>query len=63
MAEVSEVLERQGIAAFVKSWNDLIASVTAEIKVQGAEVNPAGGVWPVASEGASAGIPSAGPPL
>jgi transaldolase len=47
MADVAESLERQGIATFVKSWYDLISSVTAQLKIQGAEVMPAGAVRPV----------------
>ena len=51
-ANVSEELERQGIATFVKSWNDLIASVTEQIKAQEADVRPRK-VQPVAGDGDS----------
>ena len=43
-SSVAESLERQGVATFVQSWNDLIAGVTAKLKVQGAEVMPTGAV-------------------
>ena len=42
--EVVEHLETQGIEAFAKSWDELIASVTKQLKAAGAEVMPAGAV-------------------
>jgi transaldolase len=36
MADVAAVLERQGLATFVKSWNELIGSVTEKLKERGA---------------------------
>jgi transaldolase len=38
MADVAEVLERQGVESFDKSWEELIASVTEQIKKAGATV-------------------------
>jgi transaldolase len=63
MADVAVSLERQGIAAFVKSWNELINSVTAELKNQGAQVNSMGAVKPVSDNGTPAATPSAGLPI
>lgn len=39
-------LEEQGLASFAKSWDELIASVTEQLKKAGAEVMPAGAVKP-----------------
>jgi transaldolase len=44
MADVADVLERQGVASFEKSWEELIASVTTQIEKAGATVSAAGGV-------------------
>jgi transaldolase len=38
MADVAEVLEHQGVESFDKSWEELIASVTEQIKKAGATV-------------------------
>lgn len=57
LADVAESLERQGIATF-----ELITSVTAQLKVQGAEVMPAGAVRPVSEASASKDLPAAGAP-
>jgi transaldolase len=35
MADVADTLEREGVATFVKSWNELIGSVTEKLKNQG----------------------------
>jgi transaldolase len=62
MADVAETLERQGIESFVKSWNELIASVTEQIKAQGAEVMPAGAVKPAGGAGDGGHVPAAAAP-
>jgi transaldolase len=61
MADVAVTLERQGIATFEKSWNDLIDSVTAKLGDHGAEVGAAGAVTPASGEGKSAAVPAGGP--
>jgi transaldolase len=50
MADVASTLERQGVATFVKSWDELIQSVTEQVKNQGAQVNPEGSVKPVSQD-------------
>jgi transaldolase len=45
--DVVNGLEEQGLASFAKSWDELIASVTAQLKKAGAEVMPAGAVKPI----------------
>ena len=44
--EVTALLETQGIAAFERSWDELVASVTAQLERAGAGVMPAGEVRP-----------------
>lgn len=61
MADVAETLEREGIASFAKSWDELIASVTEQLQTFGAEVMPAGAVKP-AGGAADASAPAAGAP-
>jgi transaldolase len=61
MAEVARTLERQGIATFEKSWNDLIVSVTAKLEDYGAEVGAAGAVTPASRDGNSTAVPAASP--
>jgi len=61
-AAVADLLERQGIATFVKSWTELIDSVTSELKSQGAQVKGGGAIRPAAAEGEPAGVPSASVP-
>lgn len=39
MADIATTLERQGVAAFVESWNELIGAVTEKLKNQGATVD------------------------
>lgn len=60
LADVSSVLERKGIATFVESWNELIASVTAKIEAYGAEVVAGGAVKPIAPEDGPK-LPAGGP--
>ena len=62
MADVADTLEEQGIASFAKSWDELIASVTAQIEKAGAEVMPAGAVKPASGEGGQDAAPAAGAP-
>jgi transaldolase len=45
--DVVNGLEEQGLASFAKSWEELIASVTAQLKKAGAAVMPAGAVKPI----------------
>jgi transaldolase len=49
LAEVTDLLEQQGVASFERSWDELIASVTAQLERAGAEVMPAGAVSPASS--------------
>lgn len=60
MADVESVLEQQGIASFAASWDELIASVTAQLEKKGATVMPAGAVTPVSGDGHASGAPAAG---
>jgi transaldolase len=62
LEEVAGTLEREGIASFVKSWNELIASVEKQLKAAGAEVMPAGAVKPAKTAKATAGMPAAAAP-
>jgi transaldolase len=62
LAEVAETLEREGIASFVKSWDELIASVEDQLKVAGAGVMPAGAVKPAKTSKAATGTPAAAAP-
>jgi transaldolase len=50
-AAVVKLLEEQGLASFAKSWDELIASVTSQLKKAGAEVTPVGATQPVSSNG------------
>ncbi|HQT77786.1 MAG TPA: transaldolase [Rhodopila sp.] len=61
IAEVTKLLEEQGVAAFTKSWDELIGAVTEKIEAAGAEVMPAGAVKPASSNGQKA-TPAAGAP-
>jgi transaldolase len=62
LGEVTDLLERQGIASFEKSWDELIASVAARLERAGADVMPAGAVRPAGTEaGAGAGPAAAAP--
>jgi transaldolase len=48
--DVVDDLEKQGLASFAKSWDELIASVTSQLEKAGAEVMPAGAVKPTGSD-------------
>ncbi|MDP3713944.1 MAG: transaldolase [Mycobacteriales bacterium] len=54
LAEVTELLEVEGVAKFEDAWNSLIESVTAQLEAAGAEVMPAGAVKPVGEGPAAA---------
>jgi transaldolase len=54
-AGVVTALEETGLASFAKSWDELIASVTAQLEKAGAEVMPAGAVKPVGNDGGTGG--------
>ena len=62
MADVAETLEAQGVASFAKSWDELIASVTAQLEKSGAEVMPACAVKPASGDGGQDAAPAAGAP-
>jgi transaldolase len=62
LADVADVLEREGLASFVQSWNDLIASVEDQLKSAGAEVMPAGAVKPASGDDVSPAAPAAAAP-
>ena len=51
LADVSKLLERQGVESFEKSWEELIASVTKQLEKAGASVMPAGAVKPASGDG------------
>ncbi len=62
LADVAETLEAQGVASFTKSWDELIASVTAQLEKAGAAVMPAGAVKPASGDGGQDAAPAAGAP-
>ena len=62
MTEVADTLEAQGIASFATSWDELIASVTAQMEKAGALVMPAGAVTPASGDGGQDAAPAAGAP-
>ncbi len=62
LADVAEALETQGVASFTKSWDELIASVTAQLEKAGAAVMPAGAVKPASGDGGQDAAPAAGAP-
>jgi transaldolase len=49
--DVVKVLEQQGLASFAKSWEELITSVTAQLKKAGAEITPGGATKPIGNDG------------
>jgi transaldolase len=62
VADVADLLERQGVESFEKSWEELIASVTGQLEKAGATVMQAGAVKPASGDGkAQAGPASAAP--
>jgi transaldolase len=60
--DVALALEVEGVTSFTKSWDELITSVTGQIKKAGAVVLPAGSVKPVSSAGGPSTAPAAGSP-
>jgi transaldolase len=62
LSDVADVLERDGIASFVQSWNDLIESVEKQIKKAGADVKPAAAVEPAGGDDAIPAAPAAAAP-
>ncbi|HEX3576324.1 MAG TPA: transaldolase [Rhodopila sp.] len=62
MADVADLLERQGVESFAKSWEELIASVTGQLEKLGASVSPAGAVQPTSSSGSQRAAPAAAAP-
>jgi transaldolase len=61
LADVADVLERQGIASFAQSWDELVKSVEEQLENAGANVMPAGAVIPAAN-GGSSNAPAAASP-
>jgi hypothetical protein len=61
--DVVKGLGEQGLASFSNSWDELIASVTGQLKKPGAQVMPAGAVKPINADEhkLEAAGPSAGP--
>jgi len=59
--DVVDTLEQQGLAAFAKSWDELIASVTTQLEKAGADVMPAGAVAPASGDGAQNAPAAAAP--
>jgi hypothetical protein len=60
LADVADLLERQGVDSFAQSWDELIKSVQKQLENAGAQVTPPGAVTPTArgggySRGASGG--------
>ncbi|MHC2088907.1 transaldolase [Methylobacterium sp. CM6244] len=62
MADVAATLEAKAVASFEASWDDLIASVTEQLKRAGAQVMPAGAVSPASGQDASGGAPASAAP-
>jgi transaldolase len=62
LADVADVLERQGVASFAQSWDELIKSVQEQLENAGADVMPAGAVTPSAKNGGSSRGPAAAAP-
>lgn len=60
--DVALALEVEGVTSFTKSWDELITSVTEQIKKAGTVVMPAGSVKPVSSAGGPSTAPAAGAP-
>ena len=62
LADVADVLERQGVASFAESWDELVKSVEEQLENAGADVMPAGAVIPAAKSGGSSNAPAAASP-
>ena len=50
-SDVVESLEKQGLASFAKSWEELITSVTSQLRKAGAEITPGGATKPISEDG------------
>jgi transaldolase len=59
--DVVNELESQGLAAFAKSWDELIASVTSQLEKAGAAVLATGAVKPTTLDHSTDGPASAAP--
>lgn len=62
VADVATQLEKQGIEAFVTSWDELVASVTEQIERAGGGVMAAGAVRPASGDGGQDTAPAAAAP-
>jgi transaldolase len=62
LANVADVLERQGVASFAESWDELVKSVKEQLENAGANVMPAGAVIPAAKCVGSSNAPAAASP-
>lgn len=62
LAGIAARLERQGIEAFVTSWDELVTSVVEQIERAGGGVMPAGAVKPAKSGGGQDTAPAAAAP-
>jgi transaldolase len=62
MADVADLLEKQGVASFEKSWEELIASVTEQLEKSGASVTRSGAVKPASGDGNQKPGPAAAAP-
>jgi transaldolase len=60
--DAAVTLEREGIASFEKSWNELIASVEKQLESAGADVAPGGAVSPAAGDKPGEPAPAAAGP-
>ncbi|WP_206240183.1 transaldolase [Novosphingobium terrae] len=63
LEDVAQTLERDGVAAFVQSWNELVASVEKQIENAGGDVMPAGDVTPATGADAASPTPAAAAPV
>lgn len=62
MDDVANTLERDGIASFVRSWNELVDSVERQLQNAGADVSTSGAVKPALSATSTANAPAAAAP-
>lgn len=62
MADVAATLEAQAVATFQASWDELIASVTEQLRKAGAEVMPAGAVSLASGQDVPDNAPAAAAP-
>jgi transaldolase len=62
LADLADVLERQGVASFAQSWDDLIKSVQERLENAGADAIAAGAVTPGAKSVGASRAPAAAAP-